>query len=265
MVCRLSPPLMPAEDILTRTPPPADARLRYGEDENQFGDLRLPAGQGRHPVVLFIHGGYWRARYDLAHAGHLCAALTKAGFATWNVEYRRVGNAGGGWPGTFDDVVSAYGFLPQIEKRYALNLQRLLVMGHSAGGQLALCLAAHQRDVRCAAALAGVVDLKRAWELHLSNDAVVEFLGGTPAQAPDRYRAADPMELKLPDAQQWLLHGENDNVVPPEFSDVYVRAKTRAGEKAHLVRIADAGHFELIDPASAAWPQVRGTVERILG
>ena len=101
---------MPADDILTLPPPPADARLPYGTDPNQFGELRLPKGPGPFPVVVNIHGGYWRAKYDLKHAGHLCAALTAKGLATWNVEYRRVGNPGGGWPGTFEDVRSAYRF-----------------------------------------------------------------------------------------------------------------------------------------------------------
>src|SRR5438552_486680 len=93
-----------SQDILTLPPPKADARIAYGEDPNQFGELRIPAGKGPHPVVIFIHGGYWRAAYDLSHAGHLCAALTRAGFATWSLEYRRVGQPGGGYPGTMDDV-----------------------------------------------------------------------------------------------------------------------------------------------------------------
>src|SRR5215472_3775377 len=108
---------MISEEILGLTPPAADHRLAYGSDPNQFGDLRLPksAASGKlFPVVLNIHGGFWRAKYDLAHAGHLCAALTQKGIATWNVEYRRVGNEGGGWPGTFEDVARAYRFLPQI-------------------------------------------------------------------------------------------------------------------------------------------------------
>src|SRR4051812_19206860 len=102
-----------SEHILTDTAPAADARLRYGQDENHFGDLRLPKGPGRFPAAMFIHGGFWRARYDLRHTGFVCAKLTKAGFATWNIEYRRVGNAGGGWPGSFEDVTAAYQFLLQ--------------------------------------------------------------------------------------------------------------------------------------------------------
>ena len=112
---------MSSDDILTLPPPPADARLSYGTDPNQFGDLRLPKTKGPSPIVMNIHGGYWRAKYDLAHAGHLCAALTAKGVATWNIEYRRVGNPGGGWPGTFEDVRNAYRYLPQIAKRYDLD------------------------------------------------------------------------------------------------------------------------------------------------
>src|SRR5213076_885823 len=139
---------MSSEDILKLAPPPADARLPYGNDPNQFGELRLPKNEAKakksFPVVMNIHGGFWRSKYDLEHAGHLCAALTAKGLATWNVEYRRVGNPGGGWPGTFEDVAKAYRFIPQIESRYKLDSKKIVIVGHSAGGQLALCLAGHE-------------------------------------------------------------------------------------------------------------------------
>lgn len=248
------------QDILDLPPPPADVRLAYGTDPNQFGELRLPKTKPPFPVVMNIHGGYWRAKYDLAHAGHLCAALTAKGLATWNLEYRRVGNDGGGWPGTFEDIVNGYRFLPQISKRYNLDTNRLIVMGHSAGGQLALCLAAHERSVKNAVSLAGVVDLQKAWELHLSNNAVVEFLGGKPDEVPDHYREADPMQLEIPKASQWLIHGKQDDIVPPEFSRNYVERKKKRSENVHLLEIENAGHFELIDPRSAAWKEVEQTV-----
>jgi acetyl esterase/lipase len=255
-----------SDDILSLKPPPADARLAYGPDPNQFFDLRLPSSKNKSAsaLVINIHGGYWRAKYNLNHAGHLCAALTVRGLATANLEYRRVGNEGGAWPGTFADIRSAYQFLRQNAQAYNLDTQRVVVMGHSAGGQLALCLAAHEPGVKRVVSLAGVVDLQRAYQLHLSNDAVVEFLGGTPREVPDHYREADPMQLSIPQARQWLIHGAGDDVVPPDFSRDYVAAKQkRSGnekEDARLLEISGAGHFDLIDPRTQAWKRVEETV-----
>src|ERR1700730_14891444 len=151
---------MPSDDILTLPPPPADARLSYGTDPNQFGDLRLPKTKGPFPVVINIHGGFWRANQSYSHAGHLCAALTAKGLATWNIEYRRVGNPGGGWPGTFEDVRAGYRYISQIAQRYKLDSTKVVVMGHSAGGQLALCLAAHEPSLRRVGWSARVADLE---------------------------------------------------------------------------------------------------------
>jgi acetyl esterase/lipase len=261
-----------SDDILTLPPPPADARLAYGSDSNQFLDLRLPSAKEKsklpYPLVINIHGGFWRAQYNLDHAGRLCAALTSRGLATANLEYRRVGNKGGAWPGSFADIRSAYQFLRQNAQAHKLDLSRIVVMGHSAGGQLALCLAAHEPSLTRVVSLAGVVDLQRAYTFHLSNDAVVEFLGGTPSEVPDHYREADPMELSIPQARQWLIHGSADEWVPIAFSRDYVSAKqTRAGKKekeekeeAHLLEISGAGHLDLIDPRGQAWKRVEETV-----
>jgi acetyl esterase/lipase len=250
-----------SEDILSRQPPRPDLRLIYGSDPNQFMDLRVPASEHkRSPLVMNIHGGFWRAKYNLDHAGHLCAALTAKGLATANLEYRRVGNEGGAWPGTFSDVRSAYQYLIQNADKYDFDTRKVAVMGHSAGGQLALCLAAHESQVRAVISLAGVVDLKRTYELHLSHDAVVEFLRGTPAEVPEHYREADPMQLSIGKASQWLIHGASDDTVPSAFSRDYVARKQSAREHVHLVEIAGADHFDLIDPRSNAWKQVEQTV-----
>jgi acetyl esterase/lipase len=251
---------MSAEDILTHPQPPPDQRVRYGTDPNQFLEVRLPRAKGPHSVLLNIHGGFWRAKYDLAHTGHLCEALRGAGIATFNVEYRRVGNPGGGWPGTFEDIRSAYRVVQQEHSQFQLNLSRLVVMGHSAGGQLALCLAAHETSLHRAISLAGVVDLRKAFALHLSHDAVAEFLGGKPDAVPEHYQEANPMEFSIRHARQWLVHGGDDDTVPPQFSRNYVMQKKKAGESAELLEIPHAGHFDLIDPASEAFRQVRSTV-----
>ena len=255
-----------SEDILSRQPPPADVRLTYGSDPNQFLDLRLPKEKSTQPyrLVINIHGGFWRAKYNLDHAGHLCAALTVKRVVTANLEYRRVGNEGGAWPGTFEDIRSAYQFLVQHANTHNLDASTIVVMGHSAGGQLALCLAAHEPTITRVISLAGVVDLQRAYQLHLSNDAVVEFLRGKPTDVPDHYREADPMQLSIPHARQWLIHGAVDEIIPPEFSRNYVVAKkTRAGkekEDARLTEIPGASHFDVIDPHSPAWIHVEQTV-----
>ncbi len=258
---------MSAEDILSRPQPPPDERVAYGADANQFLEVRLPRTKGpgfypSHPVLLNIHGGFWRAKYDLAHTGHLCEALRTAGVATFNIEYRRVGNTGGGWPGTFEDIRSAYRFVQQEHSRFHLDLDRVAVMGHSAGGQLSLCLAAHEPLLRSAISLAGVIDLKKALVLHLSQDAVAEFLGGKPDAVPEHYREADPMEFSISKTRQWLLHGTEDDTVPPEFSRDYITQKKKAGESVELQELPHAGHFDLIDPTAEAFKQVTSTVLR---
>ena len=256
------------DDVLSRPAPPYDVRVAYGSDANQFIDLRFSAHSIKpSPLVMNIHGGYWRSKYNLDHAGHLCAALTAQGLATANVEYRRVGNDGGGWPGTFSDIRSAYQFLIQNAQKHQLDARNFVVMGHSAGGQLALCLAAHERSVTRVISLAGVVDLRQAYALHLSNDAVVDFLHGTPTAVTDHYREADPMQLSIPQARQWLIQGSADTDVPPHFSRDYVSAKQKRHgqqkEDAHLLEISGADHFDLIDPQSHAWKQVQETVQRL--
>lgn len=204
-------------------------------------------------MVLFLHGGFWRAAYDLKHASHLCAALARAGFATWNLEYRRLGHAGGGWPGTMDDVQRGAEHLQNLAAEYRLDLSRLVAAGHSAGGQLALWLAAQQAiSLMGVVALAAVSDLRRAWSLRLSDGVVEHFLGGTPDEAGGRYSQASPVErlpLRIP---QRVLHGTLDNVVPFSMSDEFVQRSSNAT----LISLAGAGHYELIDPRSREWPIV---------
>ena len=269
---------MASDDILTRPAPPADARLRYGTDEWQFGDLRLPSGAGPHPLVIGIHGGYWRARYGLEHFGHACAALTDAGYATWNIEYRRFGNAGGGWPGTLRDVALATDYARTLAESYSLDLSRVVTVGHSAGGHLACWLAGRRRvaaesavyttdplALRGAVALAGVLDLRRAWELRLSEGVVSNFLGGTPEEYPDRYDAASPFALLPLGVGQTLVHGTADEDVPYRMSEEYATRARESGDTVGLVTLPNAGHFELIDPLAKEWATVVEAVRRMVG
>jgi acetyl esterase/lipase len=227
--------------------------------------LRVPDGGGPHPVVIVIHGGYWRAAYGLDHIGHFCIGLTKAGLATWSLEYRRVGNPGGSWPGTFDDIKNGASHLAQIATARKLDLNRIIAAGHSAGGHLVLWLA-HQSAVklRGVVPLAPVADLRRAYELQLGGGAVAALLGGSPTDKPERYSATSPPDLLPLKLRQRVLHGVEDNIVPISISRDYTAAARAKGDDATLRELSGAGHFELIDPRSAAWPPVRDAVQELV-
>jgi acetyl esterase/lipase len=253
-----------SEPYLDLNPPSANVRVQYGSDPFQFADIRTPLTAKPWPVVMNIHGGFWRAKYGLEHTGHFCAALTQTGFATFNAEYRRSGNPGGGWPGTFSDIRDAYRHILDHAKEYGFDKSRLAVVGHSAGGQLALCLSAYETSVTNAVSLGGVLDLQQAYELHLSNDAVSEFLGGTPEEVPERYREASPLELKIA-ARQVVIAGTQDEVVPFGLSREYSQKKGSAGEQVKLIEITNADHFDLIDPRTKGFEVVLTSIQRLLG
>ncbi|MBZ4415442.1 S9 family peptidase [Myxococcus sp. RHSTA-1-4] len=255
--------------VLETPAPPADARIPYGPLPHQFGDLRLPAGPGPHPVVVVIHGGFWRAKYDLEHVAHLCADLPRRGFATWSLEYRRVGHEGGGWPGTLEDVALGADFLRTLERSHALDLSRVVALGHSAGGHLAMWLGARHRlppggplhsvdplRLRGVVSLAGVVDLERGFELRLGDGIVETFLGGPPASVPERYRTASPAALQPLGLPQVLVHGTKDDTVPVSMSEAFCARGRELGDPIRCVTLPGAGHFEVIDPRSREWTHV---------
>jgi acetyl esterase/lipase len=229
-----------AEDILTDPPPPsADARLAYGDGPLQYGDLRRAGGEG---LAVVLHGGSWKATYNLIHLGHLCLSLRDKGIPTFNVEYRRVGDPGGGWPDSLDDVLLAV--------EYARRLaNRLVLVGHSAGGHLALLAAARARLP--VVALAAVSD-PATW----NNDAVAAFFGG--ARPPGEASPLAQLPLGLPHV---LVHGTEDDVVPFEQSTRYAEA---AGGEAQLLPLEGARHFEPIDPLSPESEAVVAAVRTVL-
>ena len=259
-------------------------RLAYGHNTYQFGDLYLPTGAtpheanavvapGPYPVVIVIHGGYWRAAYELDYFEQPCVALAAQGVAAWNIEYRRLGNDGGGWPNTLLDVALAADHLRKVAQAYPLDLTRVVALGHSAGGHLACWLAARPRihtesplhtddplPIHAAVALAGVVDLRRAWELRLSSNVTQRLLSDMPDIVPDRYAAASPYELLPLGVRQILFHGTADDSVPFEISERYVARARELGDDATLITLPGVGHFEPVEAQTPEWAMVQRTV-----
>lgn len=237
--------------------------IKYGLLPDQEGDLYLPSTP-RPPVVCLLHGGFWRASYGRDQMVAIAADLASRGFAVWNLEYRRLGAPHGGWPGTFDDVLAGIDRLTGLAADgIDLDLGRVVVCGHSAGGHLALWAAARERAERsgessgrcrisAAVGQAPVADLQLAFELGTGGSAVRELLGGTPPERAERYRLASPRALLPLTVPQLLIHGTSDDVVPIEISRQYTQAARAAGDRAELVELPGAGHMEFLEPASPA-------------
>ncbi|MDQ1743347.1 MAG: hypothetical protein QOE23_1686 [Pseudonocardiales bacterium] len=253
-------------------------RHRYGSDESQYGELYLPAGPRRPGTVVVIHGGFWKARYAADWGAPLAADLAARGWAAWNLEYRRVGN-GGGWPATLDDVAAGIDLLAELATAnpgLQLDCDRVVAIGHSAGGQLATWAAgrpglppgAPGADLRVrltgVISQAGVLNLVQAAADELGTGAAARFLGGLPDQVPERYRLASPRQwLPLPVPVR-CLHARDDDTVPFAQSADYVRAARAAGADADLLEVP-GGHFGLVDPTSPAWLAVLDQLPGLLG
>lgn len=257
-------------------------RIEYSrEDPLQFGDLIVPPGKGPFPLAVVIHGGCWRAETaTLDSTSPLASALANAGVATWNVEYRRVGDEGGGWPGTFRDVAAAVDFAKSLAKTHHIDLARVVVVGHSAGAHLALWAASRAKlDAKSALwvksplALRGVVAIAGPGDLRplglrgsICGAGTIEtLLGGTVESVPEHYAQASPAALLPLGVRQFLIAGSNDRVVPPRLVAQYEEAARKAGDSVALDLVEGANHMELIVPSASAWPVVRKRVLELAG
>lgn len=242
---------------------PADGRVAYGDDPEQFAELYSPEGASR-GVVVVIHGGFWKAQYDHTLGRPLAAALAADGWTAWNLEYRRVGN-GGGVPETLDDVAAGIDALADVA---GLDTSTVVTLGHSAGGHLAAWAASRGRleawqpervPVTAVVSQAGVLDLRAAHEAGLGGGAAAAFLGHPPGPDDD---PVDPVRQVPLDVPVFCVHGRDDDIVPIEQSRGYVDAAVRAGAEAELVEV-DGDHFVVIDTGSDAWTSTLRVLDRL--
>jgi dipeptidyl aminopeptidase/acylaminoacyl peptidase len=225
---------------------------RYGDHPSQVCEL-----DGDSPsVAVLIHGGFWRARYGRELEGAIAQDLRSRGWAVWNIEYRRLGD-GGGWPATLDDVRAAIEALP-------LDASRVVAIGHSAGGQLAVWAAA-EGLVTAAVSQAGALDLHELARLGTSDHVVRQFLGGTPDEVPHRYDTASPVRRLPIGVPLLLVHGERDDDVPVHVSCEFAAAARAADDDCELVVIDDEGHYEHLEPGSRCWHAVTTWLETAAG
>ncbi len=250
-------------DVLATPSAPHSGQFAYGAAQSQYARFwRAPVVHEPAPVVVLVHGGCWLQAYDVAHIAPLASALAAAGFAVWAPEYRRLGESGGGWPGSAEDVLVAIQALRELGPAH-VDLQRVVLAGHSAGGQLALwASAALPGDGEAGLRVRGVVGLAAITDLHdyaagnnSCQQAAVRFLGGQPDQVPAHYAAASPRELTLPQATV-LLHGDADSIVPLAQAQAITAAETQIVE--------GAGHFDLIHPGTAAFPALVRALNDVL-
>jgi len=244
--------------VTTRDSEPPDAVLRYAAHADGLVDVHLPPGPVRpRPLVFLVHGGFWRQEYDRCHVRPLANALAADGFVVAVPEYRRVGGQGG-WPTTVDDVDAALAVTPRLLAESAVPTTTTTLVGHSAGGHLALWMANQPQPIDRVVALAPVGSLRKAAEFGMSSGATVDFLGGTPEQVPEVYDAADPaVRMRTrPRAEVVVLHGDADEDVPVQSC----RGLKGRFDWIDYRELPGVEHFGVIDPLSGAWPEVRRAI-----
>ncbi|MBU1377817.1 MAG: alpha/beta hydrolase [Alphaproteobacteria bacterium] len=268
------------QDYLNQPQAKADVRIAYGVEPAQIVDLFLPKGPGKHPVVVLIHGGCYLAQYQgLPQTSGLAADLAKRGYAVWNVEYRKLGEAGAGYPGTFLDVADAVDRIRAEAPKYKLDTTRVVALGHSAGGHLALWAASRARLPKTSPLwrrdplkISTVISLGGIGDLEGQGDVFAGACGPEPipkiiglADRKDAYADTSPAALLPSGARVLMISGELDHVMPPATGHVYVTRVRKAGDSAEAVAIPGATHYDVVIPTTTAWKQVADTVTREIG
>jgi acetyl esterase/lipase len=266
-------------ELLARERPVATKRIHYGAAAQQFGDLWLPAGKGRHRVVVLIHGGCWLAQLPgLDLMAYAAEDLRRHGDAVWNIEYRRLGEPGGGYPGSFEDIANAVDRLRELAKSYPLDLGNVVAAGHSAGGHFALWAAARSRlpktsplyrknplPIKRVVSLAGIGDLAFYHDRGAGacgGPRTIDALVGAAKRGPwDIYTDTSPAALLPIGVPQTIVSGLLDPIVPEVFGRAYAAKAAAAGDRVEVVTVAEVGHFEMIDPKSSAFEKIRALID----
>lgn len=266
--------------VAAMTAPPPAARESYGADSSQFGELRLPTGTGRFPTIVLVHGGCWLAQYDYRYLNAMAQALADSGYAVWTVEFRRVGSPGGGWPNTFLDVGAATDYLRELAKRFPLDTNRVIAVGHSAGGQLALWLPTRRRlavgtplyakapmRVRGVLSIDGITDMgafARAKSVGC-NAATPRLMGGMPDSIPERYLQVDPIARLPLGVRSRLLHGYLDQIVTMDQARSFAARASAAGDESQWTLLEASGHFDAVSPLSPVFYHVFDELRSLFG
>ncbi len=264
-------------ELRGRPLPAPTQKLAYGPLPQQFGELWLPPGKGRHPLVMMIHGGCWTksiAGLDLMN--YVAEDLRRRGVAVWNIEYRGVDEAGGGYPGTYQDVAAAIDFIRPFAKPYGFDLNRTILLGHSAGGHLALWAAArhklpqssplyapHPPKVMAVIDLAGLADLQADTDTACGPGPVAAMVGQPSAARPDVYADTSPAALVPLGVPQYVIHGAADSTVKPEIGFAYAQ-KARAAGDTVTVSYPPGGHTEEIAPGAPSWDATAALISRLV-
>jgi acetyl esterase/lipase len=270
--------LVSYKDLLARPHGAPDAKIAYGAGSEQFVELWLPKSAGPHPVILLVHGGCWLAELPgLELMNPMAEALRDKGFAVWNIEYRRIGSQGGGYPATFQDASAAADLMRGKAAQYGLDLNKVIAVGHSAGGHLAMWLAARGHlpagsvlrggeplKIAGVVSLAGILDLKGYREDGAAcggAPTVDGITGAANRPGQDVYADTAPLALLPIGVKQAVISGGQDRIVPDHWRLSYVAAAQAAGDQPVSIGIPEAGHFELIDPKGPAWAQIEAAIE----